>query len=768
MLCRQAAFLLLHVFMGSAMAGEAEAPRVDTGGAITVRLTRPEMFKPGWVDLDKDGVKSPFEDPTLPIESRIDDLLRRMTLDEKIGQCCQYPMGGDSPQKDEALLAKGGIGSYLGVDSAGPGLRNSLQRIAVEESRLGIPLVFGYDTIHGFRTIFPIPLAQSCAWDPQLLERTHAVAARESKDAGIDWVFAPMIDIARDPRWGRIAEGYGEDPWLDGVLVAGAIRGLQGDDAGRPDRVAACLKHYVGYGAAEGGCDYNTTEIGLPTLRNIYLPPFKAGVAAGALSIMSAFNCLNGVPTSGNRFTLTDILRGEWRFDGLVVSDWESVKELIDHGFAADEAAAARLGMNAGVDMEMASHCYQRNLAALIAAGSVSQATLDEAVRRVLRLKYRCGLFAHPYAATVSLPYFRADAISLAREAAARSAVLVKNAGGILPLKPGRRIALIGPYAQSNDLLGCWSAAGGEQIASLDNGLRTALGKDLVAVEPGCDLTGDRNDGFDQALAAARNADVVILAVGEPSNMSGENHSRQNLDLPGVQDRLMERLAATGKPIITVLITGRPLIIPALLERSSALLIAWHGGIQTGPAVADLLTGASEPTGRLTASWPRSVGQIPTYYNHLSTGRENNGDMSTRYIDGPRDPLLPFGFGLGYSTFSVDQVKLDHTSTSLQGSITASATVRNTGPRQGSTVVQCYIRAHASSGGARPVRELRGYQHVTIPASGTGTVTFTLDARSLGYWLPDGTWALEPGQYTVWIGLDSTTDNQAAFTMTVP
>jgi beta-glucosidase len=372
---------------------------------FTFAPQRPEMYRDGWIDLNRNGSKDVYEDPSQAIEQRIDDLLGRMTQQEKIGQLWQRPLA--DAKSDRKLLAKGEPGSYLGVDLNGPTTRNLLQRIAIEESRLGVPLIFGYDTIHGYRTVFPIPLALSCAWDPSLLEHASAIAARESKAAGVDWTFAPMIDIARDPRWGRIAEGNGEDPWLSSQLVAGSIRGFQGGELIDSNHVAACLKHYVGYGAAEGGRDYNTTEIGLPTLRNIYLPPFKAGVDAGAMTIMSAFNCLNGVPTSGNRFTLTDVLRDEWKFNGTVVSDYESVKELIRHGYAENESEAARLGLNAGVDIEMVSETYRDNLSKLLSDGAVSQAALDEAVRRVLRLKLRCGLFEHPYGATVEKPFLR-------------------------------------------------------------------------------------------------------------------------------------------------------------------------------------------------------------------------------------------------------------------------------------------------------------------------------------------------------------------------
>jgi beta-glucosidase len=599
-----------------------------------------------------------------------------------------------------------------------------------------------------------------------MFERTSAIAARESKADGVDWTFAPMIDIARDPRWGRIAEGNGEDPWLSSQLVVGSIKGFQGNNPGASNRVAACLKHYVGYGAAEGGRDYNTTEIGLPTLRNIYLPPFKAGVDAGALTLMSAFNCLNGIPTSGNHFTLTEVLRDEWKFDGTVVSDYESVRELIRHGYAENEAEAARLGLTAGVDMEMVSDTYREHLSKLISEGKVSLAALDEAVRRVLRLKFRCGLFEHPYAPVVEKPFLQNDALQLAREASARCAVLVKNLENVLPLKSQSRVAVIGPYADNNDLLGCWSAIGEKEDAvTLAAGLKAAPGHGLTTIALGCDLTSDRTDGIAAAVEAGRNADVIILAIGEPSNMSGEAHSRQTLGLPGAQELLVERICATGKPVIAVLFSGRPLVIPKVMEACGAVLIVWHPGVQGGAGIADILTGATEPTGRLTTSWPRTIGQIPIHYNYLATSRTFTDSYGSHYLDGPRTPLLPFGFGLGYTDFTVGKVKLDKTEAAVGTPITASATVRNDGARAGSTVIQLYVRDHAASGGARPLRELRGYQRVTLDSGTTQEVKFSLDNEALGYWLPDGKWTVEPGRFTAWLGLDSTTTNSASFSL---
>ena len=726
-------------------------------GESEVVLQRPEMYHPGWNDLDKNGAKDPYEDSALPVETRVADLLGRMSLAEKIGQLSQLRMEIDSERTQAARLAAGGLGSFLGAAPT-PGRRNHLQREAVEDSRLGIPLIFGFDTIHGFRTVFPIPLGLAAAWDPDLLERTDAFAAAESAAAGIDWVFAPMVDIARDPRWGRIAEGYGEDPWLASQLAAAAVRGFQGPDYGRPDRVAACLKHFVGYGATEGGREYNTTEIGLPTLRNIYLPPYRAGVAAGAATVMSAFNLLNGIPASANRFTLTDVLRGEWGFRGFVVSDWDSVLEIIHHGYAADKAEAAYDGLHAGVDMEMVSDCYSTQIPALLAQGRLTSADVDEAVRRVLRVKFAKGLFERPYAA--ERPIDRAAGAALAREAAQRACVLLKNENNLLPLSHApKRIALIGPLGDdAGDLLGCWPGMGrSEDVVTLRRGLAAALPGAQIQAARGCELTGGTDAGIAEAVALARNSEVVILAVGEPALWSGENNFRSSLGLPGLQEELVRRVAAVGKPVITVLFAGRPLAVPEVLAESGAVLLAWHPGIQGGPALADLLTGAAAPSGRITASFPRSVGQVPVYYNHQATGRPMRD-----YRDGPREPLLPFGFGLTYThfTYGASQVRRGPGEPST---VTATATVANDGAAAGTEVVQLYIRELACSFGARPIRELRGFRRVSLAAGESRTVEFTLSTADLGAWTPEGKWVAQAGDYELVIAPDAASGTPVPF-----
>jgi beta-glucosidase len=738
------------------VAGAQEVQSPILAGEADIALKLPAIYHPGWNDLDKNGVRDPYEDPAVPAESRVADLLGRMSLQEKIGQLLQLRMENDSEQTQAARLAAGGLGSFLGAAPT-PGRRNRLQREAVEDSRLGIPLIFGFDTIHGLRTVFPIPLGLSAAWDPGLLQRVDAFAAAESTAAGIDWVFAPMVDIARDPRWGRMAEGSGEDPWLASQLSAAAVRGFQGTDYGRPDRVAACLKHFVGYGAAEGGRDYNTTEIGLPTLRNVYLPPYRAGIAAGAATVMSAFNLLNGIPASADRFTLTDVLRGEWGFRGFVVSDWESVLNMIHHGYVADKPAAATAALNAGVDMEMVSDCY-RNIPALLVQGRISQATVDEAVRRILRVKFAKGLFDRPY--TPAHTVDRAAGAALAREAAARACVLLKNAGGLLPLgRTLRRVALIGPLGDDpGDLLGCWPGLGRpEDVVTVRAGLAAGMPDAEIATVKGCELEGGSDDGMAAAEKAARAADVVILALGEPALWSGENDFRSRLDLPGRQGALFTRIASLGKPMVTILFAGRALAVPEVLEKSTAVLLAWHPGVQGGPALADLLTGAVAPSGRLTVTLPRSVGQVPVYYDFMPTGRPRRD-----YRDGSREPLLPFGFGLTYThfTYSATQVRPGPGSPET---VIATATIANDGRAAGTEVVQLYLHALACSFGARPVRELHGFRRLTLAPGESRQVEFALSAAEVGAWTPEGRWVAEAGDYEAVIAPDAASGQPVPF-----
>ncbi|MCD6288922.1 MAG: glycoside hydrolase family 3 C-terminal domain-containing protein, partial [Anaerolineae bacterium] len=560
--------------------------------------------------------------PENTIESRSNELLARMTLEEKIGQMAQL---NGAERGYEERIRQGQVGSFLNVVDVET--YNRYQRIAMEESRLGIPLIMGRDVIHGFRTVFPIPLGQSAAWHPELVEQAAAIAAREASSMGVNWTFAPMVDVARDPRWGRIAEGGGEDPYLTSQLGRAMVRGFQGEAPSAPDRIAACAKHYVGYGAAEGGRDYNTTPIPEGTLRDVYLPPFKACVEAGAATVMSAFNEINGIPATGNAFTLRQILKGEWEFDGFVVSDWGSVVEMVVHGFCADEKDAARAAVTAGVDMEMVSQSYRQHLAALVAEGKVPLELIDEAVRRILRIKMRLGLFENPYVDPARQSVLLApEHLEVARQLARESVVLLKNEEDVLPLSGDvRAIAVIGPLADAPaDQLGCWVFDGRPEdtITPLRALQERLKGKAKILFAPGLESPrSESRKGFDEALEAARKADVVLLFVGEDAILSGEAHCRAFLDLPGAQEALVEAVAAEGKPTVAIVMTGRPLTLSRVVDKVHALLIAWHPGTMGGPAIVDLLFGDESPSGKLPVTFPRTVGQIPIYYAHKNTGR---------------------------------------------------------------------------------------------------------------------------------------------------
>ncbi len=749
------------------------------------------IYHPGWIDLNKDGKKNIYEDSSQPVAKRVKDLLKRMTLDEKIGQLWQLDTPNDADKKFADELRRGEVGSFLsdGALIETPVMRNKLQHLAVEQSRLGIPLIFGHDVIHGFRTCFPIPLAQACAWEPELFERTQTIAAREAAAAGVDWTFAPMVDLARDPRWGRIAEGFGEDPYLGALDAAASVRGFQGTNCADTNRVVACLKHYVGYGAAEGGRDYNTTEISEFTLRNFYLPQFQAGVDAGALTVMSAFNCLSGFPASANRHTLTEILRGEWKFPGFVVSDWEAVGELIDHGVAADETEAARLALTAGVDMEMVSTAYHDTLKQQVEQGIISQKILDEAVRRVLTVKFEKGLFDRPFtdANNYKTAFLQDDAVDLAREAAAKSCVLLKNENGVLPLSPQiRKLALIGPFADNaQELVGPWhSRAHATDLISLAEAMRHELNFDFqLSVARGCPMLDpgaakiplniadfspvrERPLGSNEianAVALAKTADVVVLALGEPLDWSGESASRTDLGLPGRQQQLFDAVAATGKPVVVVLFNGRPLALPRIAQKAAAILEAWFPGGEGADGVAEVLFGDVDPSGRLTTTFPRNVGQVPFYYNHYNTGRPGFGDYKGNYVDVPTTPLYPFGFGLAYTTFEFGKIKLSTDAMKSGETVTATVQIKNTGARAGTAVAQLYLRALAASAGPRPVRELKGFQKILLQPGESRDVSFTLMAKELGYCDAIGDWLVEPGKYQLWIAPDSASGEPAAF-----
>jgi beta-glucosidase len=738
--------------------------------ATTALAADPDIYHEGWIDLNKNGMKDVYEDPAQPVEKRVENLLSQMTLEEKIGQLRQriHDVGAVKIWGDH--IQRGNIGSFFGGGQVieSPMQRNALQRIAIEKSRLGIPLIFGHDSIHGFRTIFPIPLGQACAWEPELFERTQTISARETSAGGNDWTFSPMVDLGRDPRWGRIAEGFGEDPWLGSAYAAANVRGFQGTNVAAPDRVVACVKHFVGYGAAEGGRDYNTTEISEYTLRNFYLPQFKAGVAAGAWTIMSAFNCLSGFPASANRHTLNDILRDDWKFNGFVVSDYDAVVQLIDHGVAADDSQAARLAITAGVDMEMVSSNYD-TLPAQVHDGKVPLAVIDEAVRRILRVKFVKGLFDQPYADehVYKDAYLRPDALALAREAAAKSCVLLKNDHDALPIsKSVKSIALIGPFADApSEMLGCWASRGRPKDAvSLAAGIRAKLpaGSQLI-VSPGCDVTNINIEHVNRAVSDAKDADAVVLALGEPRDWSGESKSRTMLGLPGRQPELFQAVVATGKPVVVVLFNGRPLTIRELTTNAAAILEAWAPGVQGGNGVADVLFGDVDPAGRLTVSFPYDVGQVPIYYNHYNTGRPGIGEFKGNYLDAPITALYPFGFGLTYTKFQYGPVQLGGQTVSKDQPLTARMKLTNTGNRAGTEVVQLYIRALASSAGPRPVRELKGFQKVRLEPGESRDISFTISYSKLGYYDSAGHWLVDPGKFQLWITKDSASGKAADF-----
>jgi beta-glucosidase len=695
------------------------------------------------------------------VEKQIDALLAKMTLAEKLGQLQQLDGHADGRFKEDQpeLARKGLLGSTLNVRGAKN--TNELQRIAVSQSRLKIPLIFGFDVIHGYRTIFPIPLGETASWDPAAVKRAAGIAAAEARAAGLHWTFAPMVDIARDPRWGRIAEGSGEDPYLGAVMARARVQGFQGADYSAHDKVVACAKHWVAYGAAEAGRDYNTTDVSEKTLREIYFPPFKAAVDAGVGTFMSAFNSLNGIPTSANRFTLTDVLRREWKFEGFVVSDYTSVAELMKHGIAADGSEAADQALNAGVDMEMVSRLYNQHGPKLLEDRKLTTQTVDEAVRRILRIKFRLGLFNSPYADETRerSVVFSATNVAAAREIAARSMVLLKNDKEVLPLsKSVRSVAVIGPLADSaKDVIGSWSGDGkAEDAVSLLQGLKLKLPQAKINHASGCDVGCVNTGGFDTAISAARNSEVVILAVGESADMSGEAASRTSLDLPGRQLDLVKAVQATGKPTIVVLMNGRPLTINWIAENSPAILEAWFAGSQAGHAIADVLFGDVNPGGKLPVTFPRAVGQVPLYYNHLNTGRppDPKEKFTSKYLDVEWTPLFPFGYGLSYTQFKITNLRLSTSSISATGNVMVSVDLENVGKLAGDEVVQLYIRDVAAST-ARPVKELKGFERVTLGPGEKKRIEFSLHAAQLGFYDSRMRYVVEPGEFRVMAGPNS-------------
>jgi beta-glucosidase len=702
------------------------------------------------------------------ISARVDSVMALMTLDEKIGQLNQLSFGigwgptvkSNVPAEYKELIRKGKIGSFL--NALGAEFTRDLQKIAVTESRLKIPLIFGYDVIHGFKTIFPIPLGEAATWQPEMVEMSTHYQALEASSAGVNWTFSPMVDIARDPRWGRIMEGSGEDPYLGSLMAAASVRGYQGNLSDK--NIIACAKHYAGYGGAEGGRDYNTVDISERTLQDVYLPPFKSAVDAGVQTLMASFNEINGVPSSASKYLLTDVLRDEWGFKGFVVSDWNSIGELVNHGVAIDLKQAANIAINAGLDMDMESRAYITYLAALVKEGKVSEETVNESVRRVLRVKFLLGLFDDPFKycneEREKETILSKEVKDAALEVAKKSFVLLKNENNLLPLKKDyKKIAVIGPLANSTEnLLGGWDAMGdSSDVISILAGLKNYVkGNTEILFSEGCKINDPSTIGFTDAINTANNSDIVILCLGEGKDMSGEACSRSTLDLPGVQEQLAKELFKTGKPIVVVLMNGRPLSINWLNENIPAILEAWFPGITAGDAIAQVLFGDYNPAGKLPVTFPRTVGQIPIYYNHKNTGRP--GDLknhyTSKYLDLPLTPLYPFGYGLSYTTFSYSNLSLNKNKITKNDTLQISVTVKNTGNYDGEEVVQLYIQDLVGSV-TRPVKELKRFQKILLKKGESKTVEFTLSEKDLRFTTADMKFASEPGMFKVYVGTNS-------------
>lgn len=693
-----------------------------------------------------------YKDAKAPIEKRIDDLISRMTLEEKVLQLNQYTLGRNNNVNnvgEEVKKVPSEIGSLIYFD-INPELRNSMQKKAMEESRLGIPIIFGYDAIHGFRTIYPISLGQACSWNPELVEQACAVSAQEARMSGVDWTFSPMIDVARDPRWGRVAEGYGEDPYTNGVFAAASVRGYQGDDMSAENRMAACLKHYVGYGASEAGRDYVYTEISAQTLWDTYLLPYEMGVQAGAATLMSSFNDISGVPGSANPYIMTEILKKRWKHDGFIVSDWGAVEQLKNQGLAATKKDAAQYAFNAGLEMDMMSHAYDRHLKELVEEGKVTMAQVDESVRRVLRVKFRLGLFERPYTPVTNEKdrFFRPQSMAVAAQLAAESMVLLKNDNQILPLTNKKRIAVVGPMAKNGwDLLGSWCGHGKDtDVEMLYDGLTAEFGGDAeLRYAMGCKPQGNDRSGFAGALDVARWSDVVIVCLGEMLTWSGENASRSTIALPQIQEELVKELKEAGKPIILVLSNGRPLELNRMEPLCNAILEIWQPGINGARSMAGILSGRINPSGKLAMTFPYSTGQIPIYYNRRKSGRGHQGF----YKDITSDPLYPFGHGLSYTEFKYGTVTPSATKVKRGDKLSAEVTVTNTGSRDGAETVHWFISDPYCSI-TRPVKELRHFEKQLIKAGETKTFRFDIDLeRDFGFVNEDGKRFLEAGEYHI-------------------
>ncbi|GAB3295019.1 beta-glucosidase BglX [Hymenobacter tenuis] len=725
----------------------------------------------------------------------ISDLMQKMTLEEKIGQLNLITVGfdvtGPVVSKDvDANIRKGNVGSVLNTFT--PKAARKLQEMAVKESRLHIPLIFGYDVIHGHRTIFPIALGLASSWDLQAMERSARIAAEEASADGINWVYSPMVDIARDPRWGRISEGSGEDPYLGSQIARVMVRGYQGDDLMKNNTVMACVKHFALYGAAEAGRDYNTTDMSLVRMYNEYLPPYKAAVEAGAGSMMSSFNDINGVPATGNKWLMTELLRNQWSFKGFVATDYTAINEMTAHGMG-DDAQVSALALNAGSDQDMVGEIFLKNLAQNLKDGTVKQEQIDQACRRILEAKWKLGLFKDPYLYTnekrAKATMMKKEFIADARDIARKSMVLLKNSNNALPLKKTGTIALVGPLAtRQRDMIGSWSGAGDwKQAVSLEQGIKNVAGSGVkIVTAQGANFTDDQQmidrlnahggelnvdkrsseEMIREAVQVAQGADVIVAAVGESQGMTGEAASRADIGLPGQQLELLKALKKTGKPLVIVLMSGRPLTLPWEDQNADAILETWFAGTQAGNAIADVLFGAYNPSGKLTATFPQHVGQVPIYYNHKMTGRPYQGvaldKYKSRYMDVSNDPLYPFGYGLSYTTFEYGKPELSTTSLAMNGTLEVKVTLKNTGNYDGEEVAQLYIRDMVGSI-SRPVKELKGFQKVMLKKGESRTLTFRLTPEDLKFYNADLKFVAEPGDFQVFVGSNSRDVQMASF-----
>ena len=709
------------------------------------------------------------------VDPRVDSLLRIMTLDEKIGQMVLFTSDWDvtGPTIREGYMddiRSGRCGNVFNAYTTD--YIRELQRVAVEESRLGIPLMFGYDVVHGHKTIFPISLGESCSWDMELIRRSAAASAAEAAASGLNWTFAPMVDISVDPRWGRVSEGAGEDPYLGSRIAEARVKGFQGDDLSSPLTVLACVKHFAAYGAPFAGRDYNTVDMSERQFREFYMPPYKAGVNAGALSVMTAFNEYDGVPSTGNAYLLKDILKGEWNFQGFVVTDYTSINEMVHHGYAATDAEAGVKAVNAGVDMDLQGEVYFNYLKGLVESGYVSVRTIDNAVRRILNVKAKLGLFDDPYrycdAARESKVVSNPEILALSRDVARKSMVLLKN-DGCLPFDRGDRIAVIGELAASKrDLLGSWKAAGEwDGISSILDAVRAFNGAGNVIYARGCMKMGSDRSGFQEAMAAVSQADKVLMVIGEDWDWSGEAASRTDIGVPGVQSELLRMIASTGKPVAVVLLNGRPLVLEDESNAADALLEAWYPGTMGAEAVADIIFGQYNPSGKLTMTFPRSVGQIPIFYYEKNTGRPiylPSEKYKSKYLDSPNEPLYPFGYGLSYTEFEYSGLSLSSPKMKKGKTIEATVTVTNTGTMTGEETVQLYIRDLIGSV-TRPVKLLKGFSKVSLAPGESKTISFTIDEEMLSFWRHDMTFGTEEGDFKIMVGGSSDDLLQASFVL---